>query len=89
MLSTIITFLLGALFAGSISYFAQSMINQAKVPDMIKAETEKRIKDLEFEVQFVTKKLSVSERQKDIAIEYSKQTLEERNEALLMLSKRL
>ena len=89
MLSTIITFLLGALFAGSISYFAQSMINQAKVPEMIKAETEKRIKDLEFEVQFVTKKLSVSERQKDIAIEYTKQTLEERNEALLMLSKRL
>ena len=89
MLSTIITFLAGALFAGSISYYMHSMIDQAKVPDMIKAEKEKRIKDLEFEVEFVTKKLSVSEQQKDIAIEYSKQTLEERNEALLMLSKRL
>ena len=59
MLSTIITFLLGALFAGSISYFAQSMINQAKVPDMIKEETEKRIKDLEFDNSFLEKKLNL------------------------------
>ena len=59
MLSTIITFLLGALFAGTISYFTQSMINQAKVPEMIKAETEKRIKDLEFDNCFLQKKLSI------------------------------
>ena len=72
MLSIIITFLAGALFAGAISYFAQSMINQAKVPDMIKAETEKRIKDLEFDNSFLKKKLIIANR------EHNK-TIEERN----------
>ena len=72
MLSAIITFLLGALFAGSISYFVQSMINQAKVPDMIKAETEKRIKDLESDNSYLKKKLIIAN------IEHNK-TLEERN----------
>lgn len=85
----IIGFIIGVTFTVPFSYVLHRMIMNAKVPEMIKAETEKRIKDLEFEVEFVTKKLSISEQQKDIAIEYSKQTLEERNEALLMLSKRL
>lgn len=86
MVGTMIGFLAGALFAGSISYYAYSMIDQAKVPEMIKAETEKRIKDLEFRGSYLEKKLSIATRERDIAIEDSKLTLKERNEALIMLS---
>lgn len=59
MVSTITTFLLGALFAGSISYILHRMIIKAKVPDMINAEKERQIKDLEFDKCYLTKKLNL------------------------------
>ena len=82
MLSAIITFLAGALFAGSISYYAYSMIDGAKVPDMIKAETEKRIKDLEFDNSFLEKKLS-------IVMKDNVRIVQERNEFASDISKQL
>ncbi len=82
MLSTIITFLLGAIFAGSISYYVHSMVDQAKVPEMIKAETEKRIKDLEFDNCFLEKKLS-------IVMKDNVRIVKERNEFASDISKKL
>lgn len=85
----VIIFLSGNIFAGAICWMCYRMLYASRVPEMIETETEIRIKDLQFEIEIVKKKLRITEQQKDIAIEYSKQTLEERNEALLMLSKRL
>lgn len=82
MLGTLIGFLAGALFAGSISYYAYSMIDRAKVPDMIKAETEKRIKDLEFDNCFLEKKLS-------ILMKDNVRIVKERNEFASDISKKL
>ena len=82
MVGTMIGFLAGALFAGSISYYAYSMIDQAKVSDTIKAETEKRIKDLEFDNCFLEKKLG-------ILMSDNVRIIKERNEFANDISKQL
>lgn len=82
MLSAIIAFLAGAIFTGAISYYAHSMIDQAKVPDMIKAETEKRIKDLEFDNCFLEKKIG-------ILMSDNVRIIKERNEFANDISKQL
>ncbi|MCK5614152.1 hypothetical protein KAR91_70460 [Candidatus Pacearchaeota archaeon] len=58
------------------------MIYGAKVPDMIKAETEKRIKDLEFDNCFLEKKLS-------ILMKDNIRIIKERNEFASDISKKL
>ena len=89
MLSIIITFLTGALFAGSISFYLSRMILRAEVIDMINEETSKRIKDLEFELSYTERKLYISNRESTKIIENRNRALTERDEALLMLSKKL
>lgn len=70
--NVIVAFLAWGLFVGWISFMATRMIYSAKVPDMIKEETETRIKDLEFDNCFLKKKLIIANR------EHNK-TIEERN----------
>lgn len=82
MQELIIAFLAGGTFVGSISYVASRMVNNAKVPDMIKAETEKRIKDLEFDNCFLEKKL-------DILMSDNVRIIKERNEFANDISKQL
>lgn len=89
MQGMIIGFIIGVIFTVSFSYVLHRMIIKAKVPDMIEAETEKRIKDQDFNISFLEKKLSIATRERDIAIEDSKLTLKERNEALIMLSNKI
>ena len=65
-------FIIGIIFTIPFSYLLHRMIINAKVPDMIKAETEKRIKDLEFDNCFLKKKLIIANRDHN-------KTIEERN----------
>lgn len=55
----IISFLGGNIFAGAVCWICYRMLYESRVPEMIKAEKEKRIKDLEFDNCFLQKKLSI------------------------------
>ena len=89
MEGVMIGFLAGVLFVGLISFYLSRMILRAKVIDMIGIETEKRIKNLEFDNSYLEKQLRIATKERNIAIQDAQQTMIERNEALLMLSKRL
>ena len=52
-------FIIGIIFTIPVSYLLHRMIMREKVPDMVKEETEKRIKDLEFDNSFLVKKLNL------------------------------
>lgn len=80
--NVIVAFLAWGLFVGWISFMTTRMIYGAKVPDMIKAETEKRIKDLEFDNCFLEKKLS-------ILMKDNIRIIKERNEFASDISKKL
>ncbi len=82
MQEMIIGFLIGVIFTVIFSYVLRSMITKAKVPDMIKAETSKRIKDLEFDNSFLEKKLS-------IVMKDNIRIIKERNEFASDISKKL
>ena len=86
MQSGMIGFLIGSFATVLLGYHLATIFIRAKVNEMIKIETEKRIKDQDFSISFLEKKLSIATRERDIAIEDSKLTLKERNEALIMLS---
>ena len=77
-----IGFIIGIIFTTPFSYLLHRMIMKAKVPDMIKAETEKRIKDLEFDNCFLEKKLS-------IVMQDNIRIVKERNEFASDISKKL
>ena len=89
MEGVMIGFLAGVLFVGLISFYLSRMILRAKVIDMIDIEAEKRIKNLEFDNSYLEKQLRIATKERNIAIQDAQQTMIERNEALLMLSKRL
>ncbi len=89
MEGVMIGFLAGVLFVGLISFYLSRMILRAKVIDMIDSEAEKRIKNLEFDNSYLEKQLRIATKERNIAIQDAQQTMIERNEALLMLSKRL
>ncbi len=86
MQSAMIGFLIGSFATGLLAYYIAAIFIKARVKEMISAGTEKRIKDQEFNISFLEKKLMIATRERDIAIEDSKLTLKERNEALIMLS---
>ena len=86
MQSGMIGFIIGSIFTALAAYYFAQIFIRARVKEMISAETEKLIKDLEFDNCFLEKKLNIAVRERDIAIEDSKLTMKERNEALLMLS---
>ena len=86
MQSAMIGFLIGSFATVLLGYHLATIFIKARVKEMINAETEKEIKDLKFNNCFLEKKLSIATRERDIAIEDSKLTLKERNEALIMLS---
>ncbi len=77
-----IGFIIGIIFTTPFSYLLHRMIMKAKVPDMIKAETEKRIKDLEFDNCFLEKKLN-------IVMKDNVRIVKERNEFASDISKKL
>ncbi len=85
----VIAFLAGGLFVGIISFYLSRMILRAEVIELIQEETERIINDHEFKLTFLKKKLLLTERQRDIAISDAKEALQERNEALIMLSKKI
>ena len=89
MEGVMIGFLAGSIFVGLISFYLSRMILKAEVIDMIGIETEKRIKNLEFDNSYLEKQLRIATKERNIAIKDAQQTMIERNEALLMLSKRL
>lgn len=80
--NVIVAFLAWGLFVGWISFMTTRMIYGAKVPEMIKEETEKRIKDLEFDNCFLEKKLSIVMRD-------NVRIIKERNEFASDISKKL
>lgn len=82
MQELIIAFLAGGAFVGSISYMASRMVNNSKVADMINVESEKRIKDQEFDICFLEKKLSIVMRD-------NVRIIKERNEFASDISKKL
>lgn len=86
MESGIIGFAIGSISGLILCFSLIKMMTKAKVSEMISETTEKKIIDLEFDKSFLEKKLSIAIRERDIAIEDSKLTLKERNEALIMLS---
>ena len=86
MQSGMIGFLIGSFATVLLGYHFATIFIRARVKEMISIETEKRIKDLEFENCFLEKNLNIANRERDIAIEDAKLTLVERNEALIMLS---
>lgn len=61
-------------------------MTKAKVSEMISETIEKKIKDLEFDKSFLEKKLKISNKERNIAMEDSMQAQNERNDALLLLS---
>ena len=81
-----IGFIIGSFATGLAAYYFATIFIKARVKEMISAETEKKIEDLQFNNCFLEKKLSIATRERDIAIADSKLTLKERNEALIMLS---
>jgi len=83
-----IGFLIGSFGTAILAYYIATIFIKARVKEIISIETEKRLKDQEFNISFLEKKLSIATRERDIAIEDSKLTLKERNEALIMLSKK-
>ena len=86
MQSAMIGFIIGSIFTALAAYYFATIVIKSRVKEMISDEAEKRIKDLEFDNCFLEKKLNIAVRERDIAIEDSKLTLKERNEALIMLS---
>lgn len=84
-----IGFIIGSFATGLAAYYFAQIFIRAKVDEMISSETEKRVKNLEFDISFLQKKLTIANTERDIAIEDSKLTLKERNEALLMLSNKI
>ncbi len=56
---------------------------------MIDEQTSIKIKDLEFDNSFLENKLSIAQKERNIAILEAQKTLEERNEALIMFSNEL
>lgn len=85
----VIAFLAGGLFVGIISFYLSRMILRAEVIELIQEETERIISDYEWKLTYLKKKLLLTERQRDIAITDAKEALKERNEALIMLTKKL
>ena len=85
----IISFMLGSLFGLIPGYLIAKMFQRSGVKEMITEEANKYIQDLEFNNSYLEKKLSITTRERDIAIEDSKLTLKERNEALIMLSNKI
>lgn len=72
MQDAMIGLLIGSFFTGLAAYYFTQIIIRARVKEMINAETEKRIKDLEFDNSFLKKKLIIANQ------EHNK-TIEERN----------
>ena len=89
MQSVLIAFLAGGLFVGLISYYLSRMVMRAEVIEMINEQTYEQIKDLEFKLSYLEKKNYILKREKNTAITDAKQALDERNEAMLMLSTKL
>ena len=89
MQGAMIGFLIGSFGTALLGYYFATIFIKARVKEMIGAETEKRIKEQEFNISHLKKKLSIATRERDIAIEDSKLTLKERNEALIMLSNKI
>ena len=52
-------FLIGSFGTALLGYYFATIFIKARVKEMIGAETEKRIKDLEFDKSFLEKKLSI------------------------------
>lgn len=67
-----IGFLIGSFGTALLGYYFATIFIKARVKEMIGAETEKRIQDLEFDNSFLKKKLIIANR------EHNK-TIEERN----------
>lgn len=86
MQGEMIGFLFGSFGTAILAYYIATIFIKARIKEIISIETEKRIKDQDFNISFLEKKLSIATRERDIAIEDSKLTLKERNEALIMLS---
>ena len=72
MQSGMIGFLIGSFATVLLGYHLATIFIRARVKEMIKAETEKRIKDLEFDNCFLKKKLIIANRDHN-------KTIEERN----------
>jgi hypothetical protein len=62
---------------------------RAEVIDMINEQTYEHIKDLEFKLSYMERKNYILKRERNAAICDAKTTLDERNEALIMLSKKM
>ena len=74
MQSGMIGFLIGSFGTAILAYYIATIFIKARVKEMVKEETEKRIKDLEFDNSYLKKKLLI------VNVEYNK-ALEERNKS--------
>ena len=72
-------FIIGIIFTIPFSYLLHRMIMREKVPDMVKEETEKRIKDQDFNISLLQKKLRIAHTERDMAISHAKNALTARN----------
>ena len=77
----IIAFLAGS-FVGGFSFAIARILYKSKVPEMCDHELCETVCKLR-------KEINLSNKERDIAIDDSMQTLRERNEALLMLSQKI
>ena len=59
MQSGMIGFIIGSFATGLAAYYFATIVIKSRVKEMISAETEKRIKDLEFDNCFLEKKLGI------------------------------
>ena len=82
MQSGMIGFLIGSIFTALAAYYFAQIFIRARVKAMISAETEKRIKDLEFDNCFLEKKLG-------ILMSDNIRIIQERNEFANDISKQL
>ena len=71
----IISFFLGGLFVGVLSWYFSQMVLRAEVIDMINEQTHEHIKDLEFDNNFLKKQLIILN-------DKHKKTLDENNKFL-------
>lgn len=89
MEAAIISFLGGAIFSAFMGYYIYAWILKPDMQDMINDKSGKYIQDLEFELSYLERKNYILERKSVKIIEKQNTALHERDEALLMLSKKL
>lgn len=87
--AAILAIILAGLFCFIMGWQISRMLIKGRIWEVIREETQRRIQDLEFENTKLKKSVSILTGQRNEAMQDAKNAINERNEAMLLLSEKI